>query len=168
MRQPISSIFLIAIVLITGCAGIGDQASNQPNVTKTDTNAVSTANSTGTSVPSTSDATSTMSRTTSQRRANLPAELELSGPADTATNVSVSLKYESNGTRLFGMDVRLEPDVRIGIDYTFPRSGTYLVTVSSEGKKSTYEWDIGSRDPDTALSIDLTENGEIEIVPIAA
>ncbi len=66
------------------------------------------------------------------------------------------------------MDVRLEPDVRIGIDYTFPRSGTYLVTVSSEGKKSTYEWDIGSRDPDTALSIDLTENGEIEIVPIAA
>jgi hypothetical protein len=46
-------------------------------------------------------------------------------------------------------------------DFEFPAAGTYEVTVTVGDARATEEWNVSARDPDDALSVHVSQDGEV-------
>ncbi|MFC7082263.1 hypothetical protein [Halorussus caseinilyticus] len=190
MSKRIAAVALVACVLVAGCSGPFAEgegtdettevtanserviAAPPSNQTTTGSSTVSTAGSAPT--PTTGDATALTNATatngtnvttsganTATYNRDVGYEMRVSNAGATARNVTVRIVAANDSAVAFDESVRLAPNESREFDFVFPHAGAYEATVRVGDATATERWDTEVRDPDHALSVHVSESGEV-------
>ncbi|WP_435176655.1 hypothetical protein [Halorussus sp. AFM4] len=88
-------------------------------------------------------------------------ELRVSNAGPTARNVTVRIAAANGSAVAFDESIRLGPNESSTFGVDFPRVGTYEAAVSVGDETATRRWEVADRDPDEALSVHVSESGEV-------
>jgi len=108
-----------------------------------------------------SSANATTAETAATYDRNLGYELRVSNAGPTARIVAVRVASANDSTVAFEASVALGANESAKRDFEFPAAGTYEVTVTVGDARATDEWAVSSRDPDDALSVHVSDEGEV-------
>jgi len=93
-------------------------------------------------------------------RPNLGYDLRVSNAGPTARTVAVRVASANGSTVALETSLDLGANESAKRDFEFPAAGTYEVTVTVGDARETDEWTVSSRDPDDALSVHVSAEGE--------
>ncbi|UPW01357.1 hypothetical protein M0R88_04445 [Halorussus gelatinilyticus] len=121
-----------------------------------------TAANAATTNASTSNATNGTAQTTmATYDKNVGYELRVSNAGPTERTVTVRVVDANDSTVTVEVSVDLAANESVERDLDFPSAGTYEVSVEVGDASATEEWAVASRDPEDALSVHVSEDGEV-------
>ncbi|WP_135853635.1 hypothetical protein [Halorussus salinus] len=132
------------------------------NVSMTDATSGSATNEATANETAANDSTSnaTTAETAATYDRNLGYELRVSNAGPTARTVAVRVASANDSTVAFEASLDLGANESAKRDFEFPAAGIYAVTVTVGDARATDEWSVSSRDPDDALSVHVSAEGE--------
>lgn len=103
--------------------------------------------------------TGTETRATFDRDVGYEVRVSNAGP--TARNVTVRIVAANDSAAAFAESSRVGPNESVTFDVVFPHAGAYEAAVSVGEETATQRWAVESRNPDEALSVHVSESGEV-------
>lgn len=103
--------------------------------------------------------TETETRATFDRDVGYEVRVSNAGPA--ARNVTVRIVAANDSAAAFAESSRLGPNESVTFDVVFPHAGAYEAAVSVGEETATRRWEVESRNPDEALSVHVSESGNV-------
>ncbi|UPV75308.1 hypothetical protein M0R89_04385 [Halorussus limi] len=172
---------VIVCVLLAGCGGPATDGDGTDDATTATTSAERVVapppgNATAESAPNgtetvgaetnvtTANATAANATTREQVATydkNVDYELRVSNAGPTARTVAVRVVAANDSTVAFEVSLDLSANESAERDFDFPAPGTYEVSVEVGDARATEEWEVAARDPEDALSVHVSEDGEV-------
>lgn len=90
-------------------------------------------------------------------------EVRVSNAGGTPQNVTVRIAAVNDSAVAFAESVRLAPNESREFAFTFPHAGPYEATVALSDETVTRRWEVAVRDPDEALSVHVSPEGEVYV-----
>ncbi|NHN60232.1 MULTISPECIES: hypothetical protein [Halorussus] len=103
--------------------------------------------------------TETATRATFDR--DVGYEVRVSNAGSTPRNVTVRIVAANDSAVAFAESIPLGPNESVTFDVVFPYPGAFETEVSVGGETETRRWEVAERNPDEALSVHVSESGEV-------
>lgn len=153
------------LILLSGC---GSVTPIEPTTSQQESGEADITESLETEEPTTTNyETPSSSTTTIKYTRGMENEVTIHNMIESDVIVSVSITNNTTSTNIWNTSTPLHPDEFVEYDVEFPHKGEYEVRVQSGGNNATHHWDIRTKDPDSAISITIVDNGTIGINEVA-
>ena len=139
----------------------GTDATNKSGTDATNKSGTDATNESGGDATGAANESAANTTTAATYDQNLPYELRVSNAGPAARTVTVQISDANNSTVAVEMSMNFGANESAKRDFEFPTTGTYEVTVTVGDARATEEWNVSARDPDDALSVHISADGEV-------
>lgn len=161
-NQTVTVVNILLVILVTTAGCTMDLEESQTTTVETTEETSITEKTERTERQMTRETTTEQPTTTVDLTRGLPYELSVNNYRGKEVEVVIKI-VSQRGFEVYNNTVIVSGKASEEYNITFPEAGSYEVIASTELNNERKEWKIISKDPDSAASITLTKDGELQI-----